>query len=288
MKKMEKYVDSFGCIVQGEPSRDGGDGAHRMGGYHTGIRARLDLFSIPEAVTELNEWWQPYPHDFSNYVSQNLQREDGTLRRHPDPARWYSRWDNASRDLIIAVLCGCIATNSVKIARRFVKRHFLSFGWIERIGKRTLPLSIPYFLPFLVAGNPLMNWVDRDTDTTYRAKYKLPDPTLFEVWGLEIRASRAWFLYPLLYLADLETLIGSLIWNKYRNHDYDIINHVYVVSAIQWKYPTFLGKLAHKLLNWEMAKDKFAYYFTWHPENNKDMYELWRPVFDANITKYKN
>lgn len=286
MKKMEKFVDEFGCIVQGPPLRDGGDGGHRMGAYHCGIGVRVQLMKMPDLL----DWWKPLAHEFKSYVRDNLQNAKGQLRRHPHPVRWYGRWNCASRDLTIALLCGCAMTGSKSIARKYIKSHIFNWGMIGRIGHKVLPFRLPVWLPLLVAGNWLRNHVERDADfppeEQWKLKTKIPDPTLLEVWALEIRAARLWMLYPLLLVLDLETFIGTLVWNKWRKDDNDIINHVYVTNTIQHIYPTPLGYLAHRMLNWPMASNKFWVYFSQHPENITEMHDLWKPVFDHYIKKY--
>lgn len=286
MLKMEEYVDDFGCIVQGPPHRDGGDGGHRMGGY------RLAMFVREKLGISNKGWWEPDGEYFKEYARLFLQHpEKGWLRRHPDDEKWYSGWHRASRDLMLCLLSGYVVTDGMeKDMKRFIKSHFWQTGKVERIEKFKLPFPIPYWLPMLVSRFYYKNHVELDQEYPPEEQWKLltkfPDPTLFETWGLEIRGSRAWWLKWLLPIFDLETLVGAWTWNNYRDDDTDVNSHLYVLETAQHVYPTFVSRYAHKITNWRRIKEKYKGYYFKHPPDIRDMYYAWEPVFDHYIKKY--
>jgi hypothetical protein len=281
---MEQFVDDWGCIVQGPPHRDGGDGGHRMGGYRLAMEVRKKL-----GISNTG-WWEPDGEYFKFYVVVELQHPNGWIRRHPDDEMWYSGWLQASRDLTLSLMSGVVITGMKKSMRKFIKSHFKNWGYIERIGEKKLPFKIYHWLPMMVSRNQYKNHIKPDEEVSKEEEWKklrkFPDFTLFETWAMEIRGARAWYLYPFLWIFDLETLIGSLTWNYARDDDTDVNSHLYVTETIQHVYPTLIGWLAHRLLNWKRIKQKYHDYYHAHPEDITEMYFAWEPIFDYYIKRY--
>lgn len=67
-------------------------------------------------------------------------------------------------------------------------------------------------------------------------------------WGNYIRALRAWYLYPLLWLTDLALIVESIIRNFSKITDSsDDLNHTVLLIQAQKVYPTLISWIARKL-----------------------------------------
>lgn len=155
--------------------------------------------------------------------------------RHPDSSKWYGRPWRFSRDQLVALLCGlCMHPNyasekddlySMHRRRYFVtawnrKRNFVYDTLEEHVRMST----------------PDVRWDFFD---------KQPDITGPEVWALWFRLWRTKIAWPLLWVLDLETLIGALVWHFKsnglgRNH----LLAIYVSTSVM---PTPIAWLARLL-----------------------------------------
>jgi len=262
---MKDYFDAWGMLAQGEPSTDGGDSCQRMGMYHFGavIRERIGVTNIG---------WPRQHVVFYGLAVSKLMNTKGHLRRHPDATMWYSDWDRASRDQTIPFLCACSAGRT-KSLRQYLWKYIRSHA------KRL----------FLFTTNWKPNWVYSEEDTRHiefdwnpwkRLQFffgwrpkndqgvkervygtKLPDITLLEFWGIEIRAARLWFLYPLLFICDLETLVSAYFWRYGRKGDNDCLNAVITMVHGNFYYPTPIMWWACKVIDWMTMDIKMEYYF---------------------------
>lgn len=70
-----------------------------------------------------------------------------------------------------------------------------------------------------------------------------------EVWALWLRIFKPWWAKLVLPLLDVETLVNSVIWRLWRK-DRVTRNHMLVCLMIQDHSPTWVGRLAYKLLDW--------------------------------------
>jgi hypothetical protein len=77
---------------------------------------------------------------------------------------------------------------------------------------------------------------------------KTPDFTLFEIWGLWLRVYRPFWARSILWLLDIETLIGSLHW-RFLRKDRVTRNHMLVVITQNEIMPTWTSWLSHKITN---------------------------------------
>jgi hypothetical protein len=116
----------------------------------------------------------------------------------------------------------------------------------------------------------LFAWNVRNNDAvpgTPEYAWKIPDPTLTQVWALEIRMLRLWILYPLLILFDLETLIGNIVrYFQGNSSSIDIQNTILATHASKTYMPTPTSRLAFKILkkcNWDYCLTQF---FTNRPD----------------------
>lgn len=153
--------------------------------------------------------------------------------RHPDSFEWYGRPGRFSRDQLLGLLNGLVVQhpNFQDVKSRLFKMH-----------KKKL---------FITAWNRIHNWV-YDTREEHEKKSnpnvewdkmpKTPDFTGPEVWALWIRAYRFWPFYPLLWLFDIETLIGGIHWRFFRK-DRVTRNHLLVTMTSKKYMPTLISFL---------------------------------------------
>lgn len=155
--------------------------------------------------------------------------------RHPDSTMWYGREWRFSRDALVAFMCGLAFKPNSSLARSTARKVFVMHA------KRA----------FLFAWNRFRNHVyptkyehlEKSTpDVPWRPEAKWSDPTGPEVWALWIRLFRAWYLYPLLILFDLETLFSAISWNLRSNNL--VRNHLLVLHTCRNIMPTPVSMLA--------------------------------------------
>jgi hypothetical protein len=221
-----KYTDSFHLPVTKQ--MDGGDSCAIAGTVETlGSPDEKPTFSMAQ---------------FLVYSATG----DKYLARHPDTTKWYGRPNRFSRDQLIPLLCTFVMWSDLwkPFRKQVFKLHLkrcLLFAWN----------SIKNF----VYDSPEEHIKMSTPDVPYNRKWKMPDITGPEIWGLWIRANRVWPLYPLLFLFDLETLIGSLLW---RNKESNISrNHLLVLYVTNSVYPTLVSRAALKLVNIQNLIDKW-------------------------------
>lgn len=124
--------------------------------------------------------------------------------RHPDTDKWYGRPWRFSRDQLVALLCG--------LAMRRGPEYFNAREDLYYMHRRR---------KFLTAWNYKRNFVydtlaehleKSSPDVRWDFFDKQPDITGPEVWALWFRAWRKGIAWPLLWLLDLETLVGAVVW----------------------------------------------------------------------------
>lgn len=210
----EIYFDSFGLIVQ-RVSRDGGDSCQRMGMFYYGL-SRLG---------------ESYANEYSRVL--DLLEDPlrlGIYRRHPDPSMWYSDWDRLSRDQATPLVICMGELNFKSRLWIFFKRHVKRFGFMTNTMRNGVWRNEKRHRVM----NPAKKW---------DASWKVPDFCGPEFFGLYIRAFKWWFLWPLLLISDLETLLGSII--RRFNKDHDVLNHVMICHYAKTHYPTPIIWLAN-------------------------------------------
>lgn len=151
-----------------------------------------------------------------------LVDENGLPRRHPDTTKWYGQSDRFSRDQLIPLICaGIELKQNVTIDVIFDSHKKLSFLTAWNIRK-----------------NGVMETVE-----------KFPDFTGPEVWALWIRYKKPWWAWMVLWLLDIETLVGSILWHFKPKTDRVCRNHM-LVCLTGMKHPTWVMRLAYWLNDW--------------------------------------
>lgn len=233
-------TDSLGLIFGNK--EDKGDSCHRTCMYALGqLFFKNKRLNFP--VTSLQD-----PRDKYSYL------------RHPDRWGWWADSDRFSRDQATPLVICLGEYGHLSRLRKFFIRHILRLGFMT---------------------NTRRNGVWKD-EAEHRRKapdwkpwnysWKLPDYCFLEFWGLYIRAFRAWYLYPLLYICDLETLLGSIIW-KYKDKDEDVLNHLIVTTYINRVYPTFVGRRSYKIIDKHKFNTNLQSYF--ERVGASEMAKLW-------------
>lgn len=208
MKDIKSYIDSFGMITT--LPGDGGDScAHGCSIiYALMCLGATDVFKQYPQLVPLT------------YVSK-LEKSNGRFVRHPDPAMWYSNPATFSRDQLIPLICllGYVG-HTHRLTRLFVAhlKLLLMFAW------NTLPNG----------PTPYTQW-------------KLPDLCGPDILGLYIRAFDWKLLYPLLFICDIPTLIGAIIYRLDLNSSTLQMNQVIVTDFSTQVMSTPVSWLAKKI-----------------------------------------
>lgn len=143
--------------------------------------------------------------------------------RHPDQSRWYGQPDRFSRDQLVAVLCGLCRQSW----RNSTKQKLF-----------TAHLKLGLVLAWNTRKNGQIN-----------APAKAADICGPEVWALWIRCFKAYWLWPLLCILDIENLIGTLDW-RFRRKDRVTRNHMLGTITAYNIMPTPISALSYWLTNW--------------------------------------
>ena len=167
----------------------------------------------------------------------------GRYCRNPAPGRWYSNYNNTTRDQMLPVEAGWAINSMTRAARMHfalrLKRGMLHFS-SENDGY----------------------------DSGLPAYKKFPDvPTPVEL-GVIIRAGHFQLLRPLLYILDLFLILDVAVIRKLTERNlYDTDNQLLpcVIAGVK-KFPTFLSRLAAKIYSKTDAPARLRAYHG--PDNN--------------------
>lgn len=257
MRSLIPYRDEYGLLCRQERVGDkvvlgGGDSLHKTSHLFTYLYFNDEIDNIAL---------------FKSILQSKAACEiaDGILVRHPDPTKWYSNPNTTSRDqlraAIVALSVGNVAPHTLgRVFRRHLKRGLL-FAWNTRING-----SYPTLEEYN-KNNPQKPWDGY--------KWKLPDLTLFKVWASYIRGFRCKPLYPLLYLFDLESLVGA-VTNKYSSNA-DQANNLGEYLLAKHSMDTFVMKLARRIAKPYLYK-RLEEYFT--NEGEPPLHEYAKPLVD--------
>lgn len=142
------------------------------------------------------------------------------LVRHPDKMKWYGQPDRFSRDQLIPLICAL----------------------------PKMPRPLANFVREQHARNAyLCAWNTRKNGEMF-APRKTPDLTGPEIWALWIRVFRPKWARLVLWLLDVETLIGSISWRFRR--DRVSRNHMLVLLFSRDHSPTFVSRIAYRIAPW--------------------------------------
>jgi hypothetical protein len=242
------HRDKYGIIGQIQPdgSIEGGDSSTFMGAH-----TYLTNSDFPYVKTFEVSW--------------------GAYVRHPDPkstfngfgAHYRNPWNGCmSRDQWTGVIGALIRQKERMALLRLIAHHALR--------------------GFLFSYNTIHNGTD---PKTYRFNffrlfwqkegyYKLPDLTLFNVWGMYLRGFGAfsWLFWPILCILDLHLLIDTIFSNK--QDDNDQINYALRMMVAREFVPTPTVALAVKILDKQHLLNMLkSYWCGWR--DNCDMYPLY-------------
>lgn len=163
-------------------------------------------------------------------TSKSHHVSDGVLVRHPAPHRDASDWDRMSRDQMIPALIAW-GFLSPKELWKFFKGH-ITRG-------------------LLFAANTRRNGATKRNHSKMEAgevrdySWKLPDLTTFGTWAVYIRAFKAWYLWPLLLLFDVNNMFSAMII-RYSNKNI-VLNHALELLQAKHRLPTPWSWLALKI-----------------------------------------
>lgn len=237
-KRLSDYIDSYGLIGVKHPAigLEGGDTAANEGTYWYVQAVLAESSGRSEAAYRVR-------NSLELSISTLMENGTGKLVRHPHPFMWYSRSNTFSRDQLMPLLFALSVTQSRWLLKYIFNHHRKNY--------------------LLTAWNTRKNWMYPTYKTHRLAQergyigsgvhwdygWKMPDFTGPEVWATWIRALRVWWLYPLLYVLDLETLLNSVIKHvvfylpsvpQHKDHR----NHILAVDHGNRVMPTFVMRLA--------------------------------------------
>lgn len=159
-------------------------------------------------------------------INMAMYNQDGEEPvRHPNKAKWYGRPGRFSRDQLIPYLCFLIMWPAPHLRENLFRQH--KKKWLVTTWNR---------IRNFVYEDKDEHYIKSTPDVKWDPSPKMPDLTLFEVWGLWIRAYRAYLLYPLLLIFDLETLGGTITW--WWREDRLTRNHLLVMYVTNKVMPT--------------------------------------------------
>jgi hypothetical protein len=128
-------------------------------------------------------------------------------------------------------------------------------------------------LHFILTGI-LKNW----------SRFPNGDIAFINDYGRFIRAFKAWYLYPLLFLCDIPIVVNSIIRciaGCDPNNVGNDVNHIGDLAQCQKVYPTPVSFLARKLYKWfrsNGAQYALAWYFRAASGGNPEFAALWAPI----------
>jgi hypothetical protein len=268
MRPLKDYVDSYGMlgkIWHSKGQLSGGDSAQRMGMWASGLKF-LKKYKI-----NVRDVYTDGPQNYEDALCGLFDKKKG-WRRHPDEKAWYGDFDRMSRDQIIPNIVAlglfkCWSVLWITFWHHLIYRGLLLMTNTRRNGATKENHGQPKY-----PTDPLSE--------KYDYSWKLPDITLFEFWGLYIRALPKWigvFFYPILLISDLMTLGGGLIRNN--NRDMDVLNHCIISVNATANLPTPFIWLANKLTNWDLMAKKLSIYFNedeaW---GDPPLHRIWIPL----------
>ena len=235
---MALHRDEYGIIgqIQADGSVEGGDSACWQG-HHVYLTDNAEDFPYVET----------FEVAFGAYV------------RHPHPHRTNNRfgayyknpWNGCiSRDQLTGVLAALIKKGEYLALLR------LGVHWMAWL--------------FLFTYNTVQNGQDPET-----AKWKWPDLTFFNMWGMFLRGFglSSWLMWPILCILDIHLVLDALFFNNDKETD-DQINFAMRLFVSKDYVPTPTAWLARKLTNKTKLRNNIASYWCgWR--DNCDMYPLY-------------
>jgi len=179
-----------------------------------------DTAAILGTVVSLQEQ-EELPTKLLNHITVHA---GGIPRRHPDITKWYGQPDRFSRDQLTPVICA-----GVRLAREINVDDIFEQHQAKK---------------FLTA------WNTRGNGQMDLPK-KFPDITGPEIWALWLRYKKPWWAFLFVWLLDIETLVGSIIWRWFKKPgDRVCRNHMLVLATGRLVYPTLTMRIADWITDW--------------------------------------
>lgn len=252
---ISEYRDKFNLITQA--NGDGGDTCQRTASYYLAIK--LLGYQMDDLGVSVDAGFL--------YDTCTLRHSYGRYRRHVDGRqniagrwhRWYANPDNFSRDQSIVLQSAFIVFNMkyslLELFKARAKRLFFHFN-------------------------------TESYDDHELIKKKIPDAPSPIEFAQFIRGLKAWYLYPLLYLLDLQLVFDVCITRYINPWDSDNMILPILVSSLH-RYPTFVGKFARWIYSFSNAKDRISAYYSEENGQNglRPLGELLCKLFDKEICK---
>lgn len=233
LTKLYKYRDDWKLITQAD--KDGGDTANRTGALYVYLKF---------LNSEVDDRAKPIKEGLA-YDLFELEKQSGRFVRHSDPSRWYSNINNFTRDQSILIQAALVMYDlkhtMFRIFKQRLKRMFFHFN------------------------------TEEGDDRPETKKTKWPDPPAPIEFAQFIRGMECKWLYPLLWLLDLQLVIDVLIVRpitiKQGNKDFDS-NYLPILIASLYKGKTMWGLLAKKIYKHTDAPNRIKSYFKEGPGHN--------------------
>jgi hypothetical protein len=200
---LKPNIDSFGVITQNaNDSWDGGDTSQREGMY----MLAMDIHFLAGRITT-----REFADTVNRYdgIVDQLNFDNGwSLRRHPDPSKWYHDPNRMSRDQLVPNIV-CIGAHNRSLLVKMILKNYLRLGLFSTNTRENgsyktdnppmgLWQKIQYAVGLYNPGIPSYAW-------------KLPDIMDPSIWGAYIRGLNWKVLWPVLLVTDLMLLGGALL-----------------------------------------------------------------------------
>lgn len=220
------YIDEWGLIDK-IVGRDGGDVCHKESRYWLALAMM--------SKSHQDAWLKAFNRSTID-AKKNLamfQPAPGILLRHPNPDIDAGDWDRFSRDMIKPYVIACGFWDQKQL-KRFIKGH----------AKRA----------FLFAGNTRENGANKwnhgkpkPGGGTYDYSPRWPDITGPKVWNCMLRGLNKWYLWPLIFIFDIELFIGAINWRYFKKSNLAQNQAAEQMQATH-RLPTPFSWLANKIM----------------------------------------
>jgi hypothetical protein len=267
-------IDSFGVITQNaQDNWDGGDTTQREGMFLCAMWYHLQA----NRVTQNDFEWSAVRYlriiDRLNYGNGR------SLRRHPDPSKWYHDPNRMSRDQLTSNICalGYVDQNLLK---QIMLKNLLRMGLFATNTRENGATQ--------ANSTPMTTWQYVQYFLGWRPSYpvwgwSLPDLTDPSIWGAYIRGLNWRVLWPLLLLTDLVNLVNALIIlyeTKQGTATDDQLSQQMLLLQSVYRMPTPVSKLAMRLYKKTNPMNSLNEYFA--PANDGPaMNEIYQEIWDS-------
>jgi hypothetical protein len=264
-------IDSFGVITQNAADNwDGGDTTQREGmflcamWYHLQDKRATDVQWV--------EMWVRY-----GQIIDKLNDDNWSLRRHPDPSKWYNDTNRMSRDQLVPNLCA-LGYCRPYMLKSMIWKHMLRgllFTTNTRENGATLADAEP--IDFWQRIQYFFGW----RPGYYVWAWSLPDITDPSIFGAYVRGLEWTALWPTLWLSDWILVVDALITlykTKQGTVTDDQLTQQMLLLQSAYRMPTWVSKLAmwiYKKCNPQQSLDQYFAPANDGPAMNEIYREIW-------------